>query len=241
MNIKRLLSTVCATMLAVMLPVSSLASEGENYIPEEDTVITPSFITEVEEPKPLTPDGNLEMVDDVESKNNKEFYTVKTRNEEYFYLIIDKERTSDNVYFLNMVDETDLERIIAEECEEEENTLFTDPEPVVTEPEPDVVPEPVDDSTVTKTTPNTGVVFLLLAGIGAIVAVLYLKVIRKSLKADSSEEHEFMDEDQYEDDFFPPEPDEVTRYREVANQLDVIDLDEEDDDADLGIDPDEED
>lgn len=67
---------------------------------------------------PLTPDGNLTLVDDIyqvesyasdESElNDKQFITVQTKNGNYFYLIIDRSGDTENVYFLNMVDESDL-------------------------------------------------------------------------------------------------------------------------------------
>lgn len=66
----------------------------------------------------LTPDGNLTLVDDIyqvesyasdESElKDKQFITVQTKNGNYFYLIIDRSGDTENVYFLNMVDEADL-------------------------------------------------------------------------------------------------------------------------------------
>lgn len=66
----------------------------------------------------LTPDGNLTLVDDIyqvesyasdESElKDKQFITVQTKSGNYFYLIIDRSGDTENVYFLNMVDEADL-------------------------------------------------------------------------------------------------------------------------------------
>ena len=60
------------------------------------------------EEKPLTPDGQATVVDDVTDGDGKEFYTIVTPAENTFYLVIDKQRDSDNVYFLNAVTESDL-------------------------------------------------------------------------------------------------------------------------------------
>ena len=59
------------------------------------------------ETQPLTPDGNLEIVDDIVHED-KQFITVKSRSGAEFYIVIDRSRESDNVYFLNQVDDVDL-------------------------------------------------------------------------------------------------------------------------------------
>ena len=56
----------------------------------------------------LTPDGQGTVMDNVTSDNGKEFFTITTPSENVFYLVIDKERDSENVYFLNAVTESDL-------------------------------------------------------------------------------------------------------------------------------------
>jgi len=58
--------------------------------------------------KPLTPDGQGVVVDEVTDKDGKKFYTITTPDENVFYLVIDEQRDSDNVYFLNDVTESDL-------------------------------------------------------------------------------------------------------------------------------------
>lgn len=60
------------------------------------------------DPNPLTPDGQATVVDDATGEDGKEFYTIVTPAENTFYLVIDKQRDSDNVYFLNAVTESDL-------------------------------------------------------------------------------------------------------------------------------------
>lgn len=67
------------------------------------------------EPKPLTPDGQATVMDNATDGDGKEFYTFSTPNDNVFYLVIDKQRDSENVYFLNAVTEDDLMALAAQE------------------------------------------------------------------------------------------------------------------------------
>ena len=87
--------------------------------------------------KPFTPDGTGTVVDNATDEDGKEFFTITTPSENIFYLVIDRQRTENNVYFLNAVTEKDL-LALAEAAPEPEVT-----EPVV-QPEPD--PEPAPDA-----------------------------------------------------------------------------------------------
>ncbi len=76
----------------------------------------------VESTSPLTPSGNLTLVDDIYQSSeidgeveDKQFITVQSKNGNYFYLIIDRSGDTENVYFLNAVDEADLLALIDED------------------------------------------------------------------------------------------------------------------------------
>ena len=69
----------------------------------------------------LTPVGNMTLIDDImqdesnttvqsmeNEQKSKQFITVQTKNGNYFYIIIDRSGDTENVYFLNLVDEADL-------------------------------------------------------------------------------------------------------------------------------------
>ena len=57
---------------------------------------------------PLTPDGTGTVVDNAHNGDGIEFFTIGTEDGNVFYLIIDRQRNTDNVYLLNAVTEEDL-------------------------------------------------------------------------------------------------------------------------------------
>lgn len=64
--------------------------------------------TEEREEVPLTPNGQGTVVDNASGEDGKEFFTITTADNNVFYLIVDRQREEENVYFLNTVTETDL-------------------------------------------------------------------------------------------------------------------------------------
>ena len=56
----------------------------------------------------LTPDGTGTVVDNIMTVNDIEFFTVTTDGGNDFFLVVDRQRTSNNVYLLNTVTEADL-------------------------------------------------------------------------------------------------------------------------------------
>ena len=71
---------------------------------------TTAFAAEGDPPDPnaFTPGGSGTVIDNVMEQNGKEFYTIKTEDGNIFYLVVDRMRETDNVYFLNAVTEKDL-------------------------------------------------------------------------------------------------------------------------------------
>ena len=149
----------------------------------------------LEDNRTLTPTGNAQLLDDVTDNENLQFITVTARDGNVFYFVIDHGAESENVYFLNVVDEADLNALIEkEETEVPEEPI---PEPEVEKQDEDL--EPIED--VEPEEPegnNTGLIIILIIAVAAGIGGYYYKVIlpKKKLKeADDIEDFDFGDED----------------------------------------------
>ena len=60
----------------------------------------------------FTTPGNGEVKDDITDDSTKEFLTVTTKNNNTFYIVIDRSATSQNVYMLSQIDENDLSEFL---------------------------------------------------------------------------------------------------------------------------------
>ena len=189
---------------------------------------------------PLTPDGNLELVDDVtQESDGKQFITVQSKNDNTFYIVIDRDKDTDNVYFMNLVDEADLMALMEDgevtvKCTCETRCEAGDVDTtcpvcknnmvectgVEEEQEAEITTEPTEDDT--EKTESKGssapvLLILLIIGLGAGGAVYYLKF--KKPKTDTKglvdlDDYDFGDDDEDDteyvtEDDLPEETDEA--------------------------------
>ncbi len=160
----------------------------------------------------LTPTGNLSLVDDVSDTDaeNMEFMTVNSKDGHTFYIIIDHGGTTDNVYFLNQVDETDLMALMSDEEKAEFKTDDTEEaEEAVT---PTVTTDSTEDGETTEETTeteetgaqmNSNLVMAIVFGIIGVLCIAgyYFLKLKPGKKGSSIEDDlDFYDDEEYENE-----------------------------------------
>ncbi len=205
-------------------------SLGPGMDPDKDvmpgTVDTTDPAETVEEPdtdpdtdlQPFTPEGNMTLVDDSSvsaSSKERQFLTVTSRKGNYFYLVIDRANDgSENVHFLNQVDEADLLPLIESKEEEAAPAACSCTEKCYVgavntaceicaanmagcvgkepEPEPASEPEPVKKGGVSVL---SIVLVVLLTGVGAVYFLKFRKKKPDTRGSDDLDEYDYGDED----------------------------------------------
>lgn len=206
-----------AVLCLTAFSTTAFAGGGEEYTePIPEVVETPK-----PDPVPLTPDGNLTLVDDIEGEQaeDKQFVTMQSKNGNYFYLVIDRAGKEDNVYFLNLVDEADLLALIEDEtppeppkvcgCKEkcEAGSVKADCPICQTDLKQCVGKTAESTEPVPEKKSNTSgiLLVLLIAALGGGGAFYYFKVLKNKPKTKGStdlSEYEFdEDEDTGDEDY----------------------------------------
>jgi hypothetical protein len=151
----------------------------------------------------LTPEGSLTLVDEIATEDGSglQYMTVTTRDGSYFYLIIDRSGSEDNVYFLNAVDASDLLALMNEEDAAAYEAAVTEAEetvtPVITQTETTEA-EPQQVVTTNGATSSLPLVGIFLA-LGAAVAggYYFLKIKPGKGMSDVDEDRAFYDDEEY--------------------------------------------
>ena len=107
-------SAVLTLLMAVGFSTPAFAYVELEVKEEPAQVIEEEKPTE-EEQIPFTIAGNGKVEDNITDDSSKEFFTVKTKGGNTFFLVIDRARNSENVYMLSMIDEYDLQEFLTDE------------------------------------------------------------------------------------------------------------------------------
>lgn len=216
---------VASAFFIGFMPITAFAhsnEDAETEVVESQTETEPQTeqATEAvtEEPQgPLTPDGNLSLVDDYGSTENggKQFITVVTKKGNYFYIIIDRDdKGQQTVHFLNMVDESDLLSLMDDDeakdyvdsiaSTEDGNTENVEQTKANTEESTEPIEQPqkkvidkMKDKGTSKKMSILALVCLLTAG--GIIGYLYLRNVKKKDKKQEGEDPDLDYEDDEED------------------------------------------
>lgn len=203
----RMMAALCVAFL-LTISFSTVAYAGGGEPTPEPTETPPP--EPIAAPNPFTPAGTGTVVDNATDKDGKEFFTIMTPNENVFYLVIDRQREQENVYFLNAVTEKDL-LALAEQSEETKEPTPTPP--VTPEPPPEPTPEPTPEP---EKGGNVGMmIFVALAVLVGGGAGYYFKIYRPKQEQATSADDDYSEygNDPYaeqEDDTPPWDTDEST-------------------------------
>ena len=200
---------LCICLLVVMMALSVAVCAAEETTPS------------------LTPNGNMTLIDDYVI-GDTQYITVQTKSGNYFYIIIDRSGETENVHFLNKVDEADLLPLLDEEFD---FNIGTEQE---TTEDPPVI-EPDDKAEQRKEILTRG---LVLAGIFAAVGGgIYVFSKKKPKKGNAKPDNHDDDADDVEtagavsENTYVRENEAdsaVTVYESDANEDDDYEEDEED-------------
>jgi len=193
------------TLLALMLFMGAFSMPAWAYVPPDadtgapktESAIPAGDLRPATTGRTITPDGSGTVMDKLSSQDGKEFYTIKTPDENVFYLVIDTERGGDNVYFLNAVTEDDLMSLAQKKENKGTSTsaIPTQPtEPKETEPSPSPEPEPKPPE---KSGGNGSLILLVIVVIAAGGAGYYFKIYHPKQQAPADDEQD--DDLDYED------------------------------------------
>lgn len=184
---------LAAAVLSAAFALSGITAFAQSSEAAEPTAVPDETV--IEDNHTLTPDGNAQLMDDVTDNENLQFITVTARDGSEFYIIIDKGAQSENVYFLNTVDESDLAALV-EGYTPEQTTEQQQPEPSGTpsteQAQPEQEKQPEQDTENSNSSFLFLIVLVLIGGAG--LAVYYFKVFRPKKKleqADDIEDFEF--------------------------------------------------
>lgn len=151
--------------------------------------------------------GTATLQDSITDGSSKEFYTIRTANNNTFYLVIDKSATSNNVYMLSAVDENDLTEFLSDEelealKESSENTktgvVLPETTKESTDEESSAALEVTKPAEQKKTSSmKTVMTTILLLALGAVGAYYYFKIYKPGKPKEDDGENQGMEQEDF--------------------------------------------
>ena len=223
------------------------SSVGVDELPENIQNIVTEANQSTPPPQTLTPDGTGTVVDNIMTVNNIEFFTVTTDNGSDFFLVVDRQRTSNNVYLLNTVTEADLMALAEARGEtlspSSPNAPSTQPSEPAPAPTLDEILQAIQEAAAAEqnqgesdTTPsppsqqggssNSGIIILMVMLLALVVGGIaaWKLLLPKLLNATKSKQGDIEDDEDYDNDFDDGDEDYSSGYESVE-----VDEDEDDD------------
>ena len=189
-----MLSVVClfaGTGVTAFAYVDEAAVAEQTEVPQTEPAQeeTQPVVEETQNPEDnaFSVPGNAEVLDHVTDGSSKEFYTIKTANNNTFYLVVDRSQTAQNVYMLSTIDENDLKDFI--EAAETESEKETEPAVVIPETEKEEETEPVKEEAKTGNSNMGAMILIMLAAAAGIGAYYFIKVRPKKEDEDTDSEN----------------------------------------------------
>ena len=178
--------------------------------PEPSPSPTPALTPESTPEGQITPDGNLSLVDDLDysARGGLQFMTVTTRNGHVYYIVIDRTANSQNVYFLNQVDEYDLMNVLSDGDKEQlEKDKASTPQPkpqnvVAVQPVETAKPSGAEQQRPAQSDLDSDVIRIaFFAGLALLVVLAYyILKIRPQKQGTFDDEEEEEEEEEYENE-----------------------------------------
>ena len=170
-------STILTLLMAVGFSTPAFAYVDTTEVAEEPVQVIEEVEPTEEEKIPFTIAGNGEVEDDIVDDPSKEFFTVKTKGGNTFFLVIDRAR---------MIDEYDLQEFLDDEerngKQEEETPAVVLPE-TKPEPTPDVeIEEPKEESSGGM---NKILLLVFVAALGGAGAFFYFYIYKPKPKEET--------------------------------------------------------
>ena len=213
---KKLFMMILSVMLVFSTQITAFAytdTSAETAVPEEKESETEEVLEENHTDDTFSVAGNGEVLDDISDDSSKEFLTITTKNNNTFYIVIDRSSTTDNVYMLSQIDENDLKEFVdtEEEADNSGATVVLD-ETKTEENTAEVVVDETEEEN--SDTSNKGGMLAILAVAAVGVAGYYYFKFRKDNQDDDDTPDEGMEVPGAEEEKTVNEDDETAQQAE---------------------------